>query len=146
MSDPPKRKRLRLQNHDYAENGFYFLTFCTKGKRQILSEVINDTEHGAYVRLLPYGIITERFISNIPGIDKYVIMPNHVHLIIHKTNGKSIFGDMRSLKGLITKTIGENIWQVSYYDHIIRNESDYLEKCRYIDENPARWADDEYNT
>lgn len=98
------------------------------------------------MRLLPYGIIAERFISNIPGIDKYVIMPNHVHLIIHKTNGKSIVGDMRSLKVLITKTIGENIWQTSYYDHIIRNESDYLEKCRYIiEENPAKWADDEYS-
>ena len=52
---------------------------------------------------------------------------------------------MRSLKALITKTIGENIWQTSYYDHIIRNESDYLEKCRYIEENPAKWVDDEYN-
>ena len=39
-----------------------------------------------------------------------------------------------------------NIWQRSYYDHIIRNEADYLEKSDYIINNPAKWAEDEYFT
>ena len=38
----------------------------------------------------------------------------------------------------------EAVWQRGYYDHIIRDESDFLRIWRYIDENPARWADDEY--
>ena len=80
----------------------------------------------------------------IPGIDQYVIMPNHIHMIILKSNGRSIENDIRSFKTLVTKQIGEKIWQSSYYDHIIRNEADYLTKAKYIEDNPARWQEDEY--
>ncbi len=142
----PERKKLRLQNFNYAENGYYFLTLCTEGRKQVLSEIILDADKCACVELKSYGEVVDSYIRTIPGIDKYVIMPNHVHMIIRKTNGKNIASDVRSLKILVTKKIGESIWQTSYYDHIIRNESDYAEKWRYIDENPAKWADDEYNT
>ena len=71
-------------------------------------------------------------------------MPNHIHMIIHKTDGKPIASDIRSFKVLVTKSIGKSIWQRSFYDHIIRNEADYLIKWKYIDENPAKWADDDY--
>ena len=36
------------------------------------------------------------------------------------------------------------LWQRSYYDHVIRNEADYLRIWQYIDENPAKWTEDEY--
>ena len=38
----------------------------------------------------------------------------------------------------------EDIWQMSYYDHIIRDEKDYLEKWNYIDGNPSEWCNDDY--
>ena len=38
----------------------------------------------------------------------------------------------------------EEIWQRSYYDHIIRDEKDYLTKWNYIDGNPSKWEDDDY--
>ena len=80
----------------------------------------------------------------IPGIDTYTIMPNHVHMIIIKSNGKPISSDIRSLKGLTVKnTIGLK-WQRNYYEHVIRDEEDYRIKREYIETNPARWADDEY--
>ena len=78
------------------------------------------------------------------GIDKYVIMPNHIHFIIHKTDGKNIANDIRSFKGLTTKKIGFPIWQRYYYDHVIRDKDDYLIKWNYIFENPAKWEEDEY--
>jgi len=145
MEQYPRRKRLRLQDYDYSQNGYYFLTVCTKGRKCFLSEITYDKDGSAKTALTPYGEITETYIKSIPGIDKYVIMPNHIHLIIHKTNGKSIASDIRSFKGLVTKQVGESIWQDSYYDHVIRNEADYREKWRYIDENPAKWITDEYN-
>ena len=145
MSDCPDRKKLRLTDYDYSKDGFYFLTVCTKERKHILSEIVSDDERRAAVKLSPWGTIVRSYIETIPGIDKYVIMPNHVHMIIHKTNGKSLSSDVRSFKGLVTKKIGSAIWQKSFYDHIIRSREDYLEKWRYIDENPARWADDEYN-
>ena len=39
---------------------------------------------------------------------------------------------------------GAPLWQRSFYDHIIRNEADYLRIWDYIDTNPLRWAEDEY--
>ena len=146
MPELPKRKNHRLENHDYAEDGFYFLTICTKGKAHILSEIVLGPDGAAAVRLKPYGQAAESRILSIPGIDKYVVMPNHVHMIVCKSNGKSIASDIRTFKGLVSKQVGASIWQDSFYDHIIRNEQDYQEKWCYIDENPAKWLDDEYNT
>ena len=47
---------------------------------------------------------------------------------------------------MITKECGVSLFQKSFYDHIIRDEADYLAKWHYIDTNPARWADDDYFT
>ena len=140
----PDRKRLRLKEYDYSQNGYYFLTICTKDRRPVLSKIVFDSRQEASVQLSAYGTAAEVFIKTFPGIDKYVIMPNHIHMIIHKTNGKSLFSDVRSFKGLVSKAVGNSIWQDSYYEHIIRNEKDYQEKWRYIDENPLKWAEDEY--
>ncbi len=145
MPGLPKRKKLRLENYDYSSNGSYYITICTKDRKQILSEIILDNDQCARVRLKPFGSIAESYIKTIPGIDKYVIMPNHIHMIIRKTGGRSLISDMRAFKSLVSKKTGESIWQDSYYDHVIRNSDDYLEKWEYIDENPTKWADDEYN-
>ncbi|MDO4845492.1 MAG: hypothetical protein Q3977_02665 [Oscillospiraceae bacterium] len=142
----PQRKRLRLRDFDYAENAYYYLTVCTKERKCVLSAIVYDSDGEAKVRLTECGKTVERRIKTIPGIDKYVIMPNHVHMIIRKENGKSVVSDMRSFKGLVTKKLGESIWQTSYYDHVIHNEKDYNEKWQYIDENPAKWAEDMYHT
>lgn len=45
---------------------------------------------------------------------------------------------------LTTKEIGFSIFQCSFYDHIIRDDEDYLTKAKYIEENPAKWAEDKY--
>ena len=36
------------------------------------------------------------------------------------------------------------LWQRSYFDHVIRNEADYLRIWQYTGDNPAHWAEDEY--
>ena len=145
MSDHPNRKWVRLREYDYSTNGAYFVTICTKEKKHILSTVIDHgIEAPAEIRLSEIGMIAESYIRTIPGIDKYVIMPNHVHMIIIKNNGKPLSSDIRSFKGLTTKKAGNSIWQDYYYDHVIRNETDYQIKWKYIDDNPAKWASDEY--
>ena len=87
-------------------------------------------------------------------MQKYVIMPNHIHMLIHveSENGpmwasaptQSISNRIRSFKTLVSKQLGVSIWQRSYYDHVIRNEQDYLRIWQYLDDNPAKWAEDEY--
>ena len=36
------------------------------------------------------------------------------------------------------------IWQRNYYEHIIRDENEYSEIWKYIQENPGRWVDDSF--
>ena len=133
-----------MEKYDYSTEAYYYLTICTKDRKKVLSAISSDAEFGACVTLTGFGQVVDTFIRSIPGIDKYVIMPNHIHMIIHKTNEKSIISDMRAFKSLVTKKIGEPIWQDSYYDHVIRNEADYQEKWQYIENNPIKWAEDEY--
>ena len=39
-----------------------------------------------------------------------------------------------------------SVWQRNYYEHILRNEADYLEKLRYIQENPDAWGREDLYT
>ena len=91
----------------------------------------------------------QNFYENI-NIDCFVIMPNHLHLIISindsgvpRTAHPTVSRFIGTMKRFINKDIGENIWQKSFYDHIIRDDEDYSIKRKYIDENPLKWHDDE---
>ena len=106
------------------------------------------------------GQVVEKYIQGINtaypnvSVDTYVVMPNHVHMVIamEAAGGGGVWSPrptthltvIRSFKTMVTKELGCSIWQSSYYDHIIRNEADYLRVRQYIDQNPARWAEDEY--
>ena len=76
-------------------------------------------------------------------------MPNHIHFIIKTTGGhggpplQDIIGRMKSFT---TKQYGKTLWQRSFYDHIIRDEADYLRIAEYIQNNPAKWTEDKYYT
>ena len=89
-------------------------------------------------------------------VSDYVIMPNHIHLmLIVNENGRSgapaptpanalIPRYVSTLKRFVNKECKCDIWQRSYYDHIIRDKKDYDEKLNYILSNPYKWAEDEY--
>lgn len=77
-------------------------------------------------------------------------MPNHIHLIVvlnAKSGGcgnpplQNIVGQFKSYT---TKKYGTQLWQRSYHDHIIRNETDYMNILQYIENNPLKWCDDKY--
>ena len=157
----PDRKRNRLAGYDYSQPGAYFATLCAENRKCIFSTIVGADAHiGPQVVLTPTGKVVEKYIQSIPGIGAYVIMPNHVHMILHISATNQLQGPMwasaptradvssliRSFKILVSKELGQSIWQRSYYDHIIRDEQDYLTKLQYIMENPARWAADDYFT
>ena len=156
----PVRKHNRLVQYDYSQNGAYFITVCTENRKSILSGVVGATiGRPAYVRLTSNGIIVENAIHGIEShyepvrVDKYVIMPNHIHLLISIdcTDGRPMVAPtisrvIQQMKGIVTKQIGHNIWQKSFHDHIIRPESDYEMIWEYIDTNPGRWETDCFYT
>ncbi|MBR5620431.1 MAG: hypothetical protein IKW76_11905 [Clostridia bacterium] len=59
---------------------------------------------------------------------------------------QSLSQRIRSFKTLVTKECGTALFQRSFYDHIVRDEQDYLRICTYIDDNPAKWTEDVYYT
>ena len=183
MSRDTPRKPLRLQGYDYARNGCYFVTVCTRDRYEYFSEiivpkhigaVINDrpVKTGPYIKLSPCGEIVERELirlyeryTGFMRIDKYIVMPNHIHMIIalhHHYVGAGLdppidppIGTTPSLSqiiGLYKSGVSRlcNIsdcsmfWQRSFYDEIIRDDVHYQNVWQYIDNNLAQWAEDEY--
>lgn len=128
--DLPKRKNIRLHNYNYSYNGAYFITICTKNKENLLWKNVGAN----YVRpleqlpLSKIGIVIENEIYKLNTVyenikvDKYQIMPNHIHLIIfiyEDSNGRTQFAPtisriIKQFKGSITKQIGFSIWQKSF--------------------------------
>ena len=47
-----------------------------------------------------------------------------------------------TLKRFCNREYGENIWQRSFYDHIIRGKEDYERIWEYIDTNTFKWEED----
>ena len=153
---------MRLPEYDYGANGAYFVTVCTEGKRCILGHVVGGGVPDApYTRLSEYGIAAEKTLLEMSAfykdvaIEKYVIMPNHVHFIIsiNACGGPSrtpapanarLPAFISTWKRFTNKKAGFPLWQRNYYDHVIRTEANYLRIWQYIDENPAFWAEDEY--
>ena len=162
------RKPLRLSEYSYDAPGAYFVTVCTKGRNPILGTIVGAGDHtgpsptdnvgaddhiGPYTKLSKVGALVEQYTRTIPGADRYVIMPDHVHMILRVSATNTAEGPMtssaptkgniettiRSWKTLITKALGESIWQRSFYEHVIRGEQDYWEIVKYIEENPAKW-------
>ena len=80
-------------------------------------------------------------------VQKYVIMPDHVHMVVFigQNDGQkrpSMNQIMAAFKAGVSREIGKPIWQRSYYDHIIRNQQDYDEVWKYIDNNSLQWVID----
>ena len=151
MENQYRKKPNRLVGYDYSAPGYYFLTICANNHECLFGRILSENEQiPAVMELNAAGQTVQAAIAEIPlhysgvELDKFTIMPNHVHLIIFNQNGESVSQKVRSWKILISKEIGESIWQRSFYDHVIRDERDYLIRWKYIDDNPAKWASDEY--
>ncbi|MPW27286.1 hypothetical protein GC105_16085 [Alkalibaculum sp. M08DMB] len=82
-----KRKNIRLQNYDYSQNGAYFITLCTKDKQHLLGR-IKETHKNPQIILNNIGKLVAEEINDLSNIydtvsvDNFVIMPNHIHIII----------------------------------------------------------------
>ena len=153
----PKRKQNRLTEYDYSTTNAYFITICTEHRKNLFwSDVGAIIDRPDNVPLTKLGMIVGQSIEDIPihysviSVDHYVIMPNHVHLLlqIHSdSNGRSMIAPtistvVRLMKGTVSKQAGFPIWQKGFYDHVIRSEEDYQDIWNYIEGNPSKWAED----
>ena len=93
-----ERKEPRLKGFDYNKNGAYFITICTANRRRLLSRIVGGDVLDApiNVELLRCGKIADKYITQLNEfyenltVEKYVIMPNHIHIILFvRENGAS---------------------------------------------------------
>jgi len=167
------RKTNRLMDYDYGAVGIYFVTICALNRQHIFGEIKNcqnDGNHvGAFIERPNYGTaqiilsdignILKQNIEKISqiydgiNVDKYVIMPNHIHMIIsiiqeqqhgRSVNAPTISTIVRHLKAYTTRVVGAPIFQKSFHDHIIRCEKDYQMIWDYIEHNIDKWHEDRY--
>ena len=164
-----KRKNLRLQDFEYATPCFYFVTICTKERKNLFwtPEKLPPTQNLSDVGVVgavsgrPHegllnknGKLVELAILSIPKhypayfIDNYVIMPDHIHLLLQilcdDENGRPMTAPtlnrvINHFKGAVSKRLGFSCWQRSFYDHIIRNQADYIKHYNYVETNPLLW-------
>ena len=153
----PKRKPNRLKDFDYSQPNAYFITICTKNKEMLFWENVGASiARPEDVRLSKYGKIVVEAIEKISKIypvitvDNYVVMPNHIHLLmqIHSdSSGRAMLAPtisivIQQMKGYAMKKIGRSIWQKLFHDHVIRDEKGYLKIWNYIEGNPSKWEED----
>jgi REP element-mobilizing transposase RayT len=165
------RHNMRLLYFDYAQPGAYFVTICVQDRRSVLGRVVGEDielrQEGKIVervwRELPqhYGHVE---------LDQFVVMPNHVHGIVWITDDEPTHvgaglkpaptknakrhGLPEIIRGFKTfsarrinqlrETTGKAFWQRGYYEHVIRDEDDLYRHRKYIQDNPLKWAADEY--
>ncbi len=153
----PQRKPTRLKEYDYNTAGAYFLTVCVKDRRQLLGEIVGRGDFDAPKMVLSaHGDVLDRYIrtmsrqSSLLTIDKYVIMPNHFHMLVTISGASASAAPYNSeiakfislLKRYCNREYGQNIWQRSYHDHIVRDKANYDAIWEYIADNPRRWRED----
>ena len=93
------RRTIRLKGYDYSKQGLYFITICSKNYKHVLGEIA-----GSKLISSRYGKIVQEELLKLPkrfadiSINNYVIMPNHIHLIIQ------MYCDNKNVLGNIIKT------------------------------------------
>ena len=159
MSELPKRKNIRLKDYDYSQNGYYFVTICTHNRQNLFETSIVGNDLRVVPSDVPQNQIIEKWLTELQNkfqieIDKYIIMPDHIHFILiiptERHIGRSLpdmikwFKTMttneyiKSVKDGFIEPFDKKIWQKSYYEHIIRDENDYVLKSEYILNNPFK--------
>ena len=163
----------RLKNYDYASDGAYFITICTKNREHFFGKIIEKK-----LQESEQSKICKTCWLDLPNhygncvLDAFVIMPNHIHGIIFiknvetgfkyvstekiKTNAHqkrhSISEIIRGFKTFAArkindfqKTQGTPFWQSRFHDHIIRGEEELNRIRVYIQNNPINWEKDRNN-
>ena len=157
MNELPKRKQIRLKEYDYTQNGYYFITVCTHNRQNLFGEIVGATLRG---RPNNPDKMIEKWLLKLENkfddvkICEYIIMPDHLHFIISKTGDhtgsplRDIVGWFKTMttneyianvKNNIFPQLDKKIWQRNCYEHIIRDENDYITKTEYILNNPLKW-------
>ncbi len=118
----------------YQDTGdLHFLTFSCY-HRQPLFDVYHA--HGLFESALEEARIKYGF-----GVFGYVVMPEHVHLLISEPDRATVATVLKAVKQSVARRVvhrGEHFWQERYYDFNVRTGKKKIEKLRYMHRNPVK--------
>ncbi|MEZ5347429.1 MAG: transposase [Pyrinomonadaceae bacterium] len=129
-----RRNSLRLQRFDYSY-GCSFVTIVAKDRRRFFTD--KRIAKSTIETLLDLRI--ERKFN----LYTYCLMPDHLHALIGVGESGLTLGRIcGEFKSLSTRKFWNfhdgKLWQREFYDHVIRNEEDFVETVKYIRLNPVR--------
>ncbi len=129
-------KSNRLQDYDYSNNGAYFITICCKDRQEYFWDVVNEdmvlNEMWSYLSEEIYGIPKHR--KNVI-LDEFVIMPNHIHMILFLNNNDSNNHNMFHWN----ISTGRNIENKNMFHRNISTNSITFWKDYYSKISPNQW-------
>ncbi len=125
---PHRLRRLRFvwARDPYAR---YYLTICVEGRRPVLANKKMDD------RMVAFLLDSPKRYQWWPIW--YVLMPDHLHLIVHEGHNAIELGLwVKALKRLTGQR--EFKWEEGFFDHVLRSNESETKKCEYIYQNPVR--------
>jgi putative transposase len=131
-----RRKRVpRLRGFDYTGGHRYFLTLCTQRRLRVF--ITSKAVDLVLVQLLR-SARDERI-----AVFAYCFMPDHLHLLVEGTDPASeltefvrIFKQRSSFHW--KSAFGSELWQRSYFEHVLRSHESSIDAARYVLANPLR--------
>jgi putative transposase len=117
----------------------HFVTFSCYHRLPLLAQMQMQNAF-----LLALEQTRRRFEMRVYG---YVIMPEHVHLLLSEPAGDLLPASMQLLKTKVSiqarkenrRNAGESpFWQTRYFDHNVRNHAGFVTQLRYIHRNPVK--------
>lgn len=166
----PSWRSIRLPEYDYTQRGAYFVTICVRNKQCFFGTIKNYemVPNNAGLMITTWYLKLENKFPDIQ-CDVHMVMPNHFHAIVwistntntdHATTQNPITTSsvptiVQWFKTMTTNAYIKNVkrhdwprfskslWQRNYYEHVIRDEDDYLRIKEYITTNPAQWESDQ---
>ena len=74
----------------------------------------------------------------------WVVMPNHVHVVVEQVPGRSLSAIVQGWKCVSSRQIGSvlgtcgRVWQPGYYDRLVRGDADLVRVVNYVHGNPVK--------
>lgn len=165
-----KNNKPRKKGWDYSQPGMYYITICTHNKKCILGQI-----QANQMIYSPLGeIVREEWLKSFEIRKElhclsWVIMPNHIHAILKIDKNQAInrviqnpgiaYRPPRSISSFVAgfksaatkrinqvrETLGADVWQERFNDHIIHDDASYQKIDDYIRNNPSSWENDEFH-
>jgi putative transposase len=114
----------------------YFITICAHMQRNLF-------QRDEVAEIMVATLVKYRDAGEFE-LHEYVVMPNHVHLLLSLNDQQQLGRVVQLIKGGFSHSLRKHgvafpvVWQQRYYDRRVRDADEFAEFSRYIRENPVR--------